>query len=424
MLGLVMLFAWGLPRAEEGAQAVFSDVRPALLQVRTLVGPGEQQSSIGSGFLVSADGLAITNYHVVAQHALEPSSYRLQYVSPDGRRGSLALLAIDVLNDLAVVRVDGAASRWLEFDPIALDGGTPQGERLFAIGNPLDLGFTIVEGTHNGRAERSYVERIHFSGALNPGMSGGPALTRERRIAGVNVARALGGQLVSFLVPPRAAADLLERARTSEPMSLDQVRAEIGRQLEHWQAGLYAALEREPARRLAFGRFSVEIREPNWLSCWAQTNAHDRPAPMVRVDATRCSLQDGLFIASSLQTGQFSLAHSHLRNERLNAVQFARYAGQRYAPAQTQRLGARRWLTAPGCHDHFVAASEDGPPLRALFCARAHREFAGLYDVEVAVVTQAAGDQTLVSQLSMSGVAWPTALEQTRQLIGGIRWQR
>ena len=49
------------------------------------------------------------------------------------------------------------------------------------MGNPLDLGFTIVEGTYNGFVEKSYNPRMHFTGAINPGMSGGPAVTRPAR---------------------------------------------------------------------------------------------------------------------------------------------------------------------------------------------------------------------------------------------------
>ena len=70
-----------------------------------LVDAAGRQSSLGSGFLVSDDGLAVTNYHVVSQYALEPTTYRLEFAAPDGSRGPLKLLAIDVANDLAIVNV-------------------------------------------------------------------------------------------------------------------------------------------------------------------------------------------------------------------------------------------------------------------------------------------------------------------------------
>lgn len=58
-----------------GAEAVYATAPPRLLQIRTLLASAGQQTSIGSAFLVSADGLAITNYHVVSHVVFEPNTY-------------------------------------------------------------------------------------------------------------------------------------------------------------------------------------------------------------------------------------------------------------------------------------------------------------------------------------------------------------
>src|ERR1051326_1921394 len=94
------------PETASAAEHVYAAARPRLLQIRTLVAAADRQSSIGSGFLVSADGLAITNYHVVSQYALEPGTYRLEYAAADNSRGEVKLLAIDVGNELAPLRTD------------------------------------------------------------------------------------------------------------------------------------------------------------------------------------------------------------------------------------------------------------------------------------------------------------------------------
>ena len=70
------------------AESIYASTRPGLLQIRTLVEAAGRQSSIGSGFLVGADGLAVTNYHVVSQDALEPKTYRLEFARPDGTQGA------------------------------------------------------------------------------------------------------------------------------------------------------------------------------------------------------------------------------------------------------------------------------------------------------------------------------------------------
>ena len=249
----------GIDGQSSTADRVYASARPRLLQIRTLLDSAGRQASLGSGFLISADGLAVTNYHVVSQYALEPATYRLEYAAPDGSHGAVKLRAIDVVNDLAVVqlepREDNQSRQFFAFNARALEGNMPKGQRIYSMGNPLDLGFTIVDGTYNGLVERSYNERIHFSGAINPGMSGGPVVTTDGEIVGVNVAKHVGGDLVSFLVPARFAKALVDRAQSSPPLTTADSRKEIGRQLGIWQAGLYQALGEQGFRTSAFGPY-------------------------------------------------------------------------------------------------------------------------------------------------------------------------
>src|SRR5688500_20223166 len=126
---------------------------------------------------VTAGRRIVTNSHVVAQAVLHPRQYRLEYLASDGRTGPLHILAIDVRNDLAVVAAEG-----LELPPLRLRSEIPaQGERAWSIGFPLNLGLTITEGVANGLVEASIVQRIHYTGAINRGMSGGPALDTPGR---------------------------------------------------------------------------------------------------------------------------------------------------------------------------------------------------------------------------------------------------
>src|SRR3982751_3128280 len=187
------------PPRSTAAERVYDFSRPRIMQIRTLLSAAGRQSTIGSGFAVSADGYVITNYHVVSRFALDPRTYRLEFLAPDGSKGPLQLLAFDIAHDLAVVRMAKSGIPFMEFDARALSGTLPKGERIYAMGNPLDLGFTIVEGTYNGLVDKSYDERIHFSGSINPGMSGGPVAASDGSVVGVNVAKRLDGEQVGFL---------------------------------------------------------------------------------------------------------------------------------------------------------------------------------------------------------------------------------
>ena len=401
------------------AEAVYAEARPRLLQIRTLVQSAGGQATIGSGFVVSPRGFALTNYHVVSQYALEPTTYRLEYIAPDGTSGPLKLHAIDVANDLAVVQLDGPARPAFTFDERAVRGELPKGERLFAMGNPLDLGFTIVEGTYNGLVDKSYNERIHFSGALNPGMSGGPTVTVGGRIAGVNVAKQIGGDLVSFLVPARHAAALLARAEGSAPMTADQARAEIGRQLVAWQQSLYAALAERGFRATTLGPYAAPESRATWFSCWSRTNAGATPKPRALANQTSCSTQASLFVAGDLDTGQVDLSHTYAQSVDLNAFQFASYVTEIYH--DDGYGGRRRRLTPARCHEDFVAGTGPSRPLlRVVWCARAYRDFKGIYDVSVIAVTQDRDREALVSRLSMRGASYENAQALARRFLDAI----
>ncbi|MGZ5049343.1 MAG: S1C family serine protease, partial [Usitatibacter sp.] len=404
------------------AERVYDLAKPRILQIRTLLQAAGRQSTLGSGFLVSADGLAITNYHVVSQYALDPKTYRLEYLAPDGAKGTLKLLAFDVAHDLAVVKIERSGMPYFEFDPRALEGRLPKGERIYAMGNPLDLGFTIIEGTYNGLVDKSYDERIHFSGAINPGMSGGPVAGNDARIVGVNVAKRLDGEQVGFLVPARFAAALIERARKGPPLVLDKAREEVGRQLDGWQSAFYDALKSEGFRTATFGPYrGLEAAAP-WMTCWASTNADQLPKPRTAVNTTRCSSATGIFVSDRILTGRVDLSYSYFKSIDLNAFQFAKELSQRSWGFDAR--GGKR-LTEQECRDDFVAAGPGArPPLRATWCMRAYREFEGLYNVTLLALTQDRDREALLAQLSMQGVSYANAVTLGRRFLESIEWAR
>src|SRR5579862_570127 len=413
------------PPVSSTGEQIYAAARPRLLQVRTLLAAQDKQTTLGSAFVVTPDGLAVTNYHVVSQYALEPDTYRLEWAGADDRHGGLALLAVDVADDLAIVRLDKPAEAQFSFDPRALDGTLPKGEQIYALGNPLDLGFSIVEGTYNGPVERNYQERLHFSGAVNPSMSGGPAVTADGRIVGINVSKQLQGELVSFLVPARFAATLVAKAQAlAKPPDPASFRDEIGRQLTDFQAGLYRTVIGKGFAQAKFGPYRGPEAELPWMNCWGGTNAGQAPPPRAAAATTACSNNTMLFVANDLGTGSISLSHAYLKSIDLNDFQFAAFVRQ----MAMVRGGyyARKWHTHEDCREDFVQSdpAAEHPPLRLTWCAKAYREFPGLYDVTVVTATEDRGQEALVSRLSMDGVSWDNAIAMSRQFVDGITWNR
>src|SRR5829696_4736637 len=218
-----------LQEPSRDASRIYANGKPSLFQVRILTATGRSQAAAGSGFVVSRDGLAITNYHVVAKLVVDPSRYVAEAVSTAGERDDLTVLKIDVLHDLALVRIN----KRRDWPPLRISSRPLiQGERLYSLGNPLDLGFAISEGSFNGLISRPYYPQILFSGAINSGMSGGPAVDEAGDVIGVNVSKRLDGEQISFLVPAEFVTTLIEQGKavTVQPTQ-QEFRSEIGRQL-------------------------------------------------------------------------------------------------------------------------------------------------------------------------------------------------
>ena len=245
--------------AEETAR-IFATYKDQVLQVRMVDRATDTKAGIGSGFRVSPDGHIITNFHVIAELIYNPDRYYAEYLLEDGSKGALGLRAIDVVHDLALMRTENPTSEYFRIEP----GQPRNGERLYAFGNPHDLGLTIVEGTYNGLLEKSIYDKIHFTASINPGMSGGPTINPEGRVVGVNVATA--GNQLSFLVPAKYVTALLDKETDNQPGDVDFT-ATARDQLLANQASYVERLLSTPLEQVEMNNFVVPGRVAAFLSC-------------------------------------------------------------------------------------------------------------------------------------------------------------
>jgi serine protease Do len=237
----------------------------------------------------------------------------------------------------------------------------------------------------------------------------------------VNVAKRRDGELVSFLVPARFAAALVGRADAAAPLTAQAIRSEIGRQLTEWQGGLYKAINGEAWRAATFGPYRAPESPAAWFNCWSDTNANQVPAPRGTRNSTYCHTNTWVFVAGDLGTGQIRAAHTYLKSVDLNDFQFAAFLSQHYQ-AFTQSW-SQKHHTRTRCHDAFVeaGAEEKRPAMRAVWCARAYRDFEGLYDVSMMAVTQDSAREALVTRLSMQGVAYDNAMHLAQRFLEEVR---
>ena len=145
---------------------------------------GDTEAAGGSGFVIHASGLILTNAHVVAK--LDT----VEVTFANGKRYTGKVIGRDGRTDLAVVKIE--AEQPLPILKLAKSSRLPLGAKVFALGNPMGNRFSVTSGIISGY-DRAYdvawpVNFIQHDAALNPGNSGGPLITEEGEVIGINTA--------------------------------------------------------------------------------------------------------------------------------------------------------------------------------------------------------------------------------------------
>ena len=370
------------------------------------------KSSIGSGFHVSDAGHVVTNYHVISSVVTDPDRYHVDLIETGGETMRGTVVGIDVVHDLAVLTVEPTGRPFFAIGA----GPLAQGTRVYALGHPHDLGLAIVEGTYNGRLEHALYDRIHFTGSLNPGMSGGPAITASGDVMGVNVSTA--GDQLSFLVPAERVARLLARVRAPGYVPPAPMLAAVTEQiLEHQQRYLAGMFDSAPTATL--GGYEVPTQPAGFFRCWADVTT--APSDPYRIVDHRCSTEDYVFIAGEQSSGVVELRHRLMTSSELDRFRMAALLEFVFMPGDEGTDGDRDHVTSFRCRTSNVARG--GHALRAAFCLRRYRKLDGLYDAVVKTVTLGDPQEGVVSTLTLAGVSLPNARLLAGRFLESIRWK-
>jgi serine protease Do len=181
-----------------------------------------EAQSLGSGFIISADGYVVTNNHVIAAGARGAVVEEIRVTLPDRKEYVAKLIGRDVASDLALLKIEATGLPFVRFGDSTT---TRVGDWVMAIGNPFGLGGSvsagIVSALHRstGATLGAYDRYIQTDAAINRGNSGGPMFDLNGNVVGINssIFSPTGGNVgIGFAIPAELAKPIIDTLRTGK----------------------------------------------------------------------------------------------------------------------------------------------------------------------------------------------------------------
>ncbi len=393
------------------AQELFERYRDSIIQVQITNNLSGERSALGTGFYVSNDGLIVTNYHVVSAVVQKPESYRVEIISHDGRKEKPEIINFDIINDLALLRtkIKPANHFNLTIEPLL------KGARILSLGNPNDLGMTVVNGSYSGDLDNSLYERIHFSGTINPGMSGGPAVDEHGNVIGINVATSGNG--VGFLVPAKFGVQLVEQSGQNKiPVP---VMENVQHQLQLNQERFMGTLLSGEIPVSALGEYMLPDKIAPFMHCWGDSDKEKKN--MYEIVTRVCSSKQDVFIDDDYSTGQIFYRHKYIKSDELNPLRFSSL----YEDALSGSIpaeGDEKYHTNFRCNDDFV--DNGSVNMKIAVCLRGHKKVPGLFDMALVAASLQRNNSGMQTSLLLTGVSYENAQKFARKYLKAISWKK
>ncbi|MEW6991869.1 serine protease [Colwelliaceae bacterium 6441] len=414
LIGLLLILITHISIAEEQAETIFKQLAPSLYQIRLIDKASGEKSSIGSGFQISSDGLIATNYHVISSFARHPEKYRIEYLDNNGNKAELTLKSIDVINDLAIVK--RAVEQEMPFFAIAKNVPS-KGEELYSLGNPHDLGMIVVPGTYNGLKKESFNDRIHFTGSVNSGMSGGPVVNKNTEVVGINVATS--GNQIGFLVPHDKLLTLLTQYQQDALLTID---AQMESQLQANQKKLVDALINSDWQLRKLGEGLIPTIDVPFIRCWGESNA-DKDDALMMLAVANCSLDENTYIAGNFFTGSLEMEYRFMQAKQLSDTKFYQLFKRQIARVMPGNKAGKDDVTEFECQHDIVMPEHQKINNKSVFCTRAYKGFSDLYDILYLGVSIDRNDQALLSHFTLAGVSQKSAQAFTKKFMESVSWK-
>lgn len=403
-------------RAQTAAD-VFRRFAPAVAKLEIVEPLSSAPRSVGTAFFVEGygEGFLLTNYHVVKDVIFdEDKRLRLEFARGETTE-DVEILALDAAHDVAVLRTDAQAPARLS---LLLGAPPSMGTELYSLGHPADLATSVVEGIYNGRVGHSVSPRYHFTGSVNPGMSGGPTVTASGLVVGINVSTA--GNQLSFIVPSVLADGVLQEAQTYDGGTPTELGERLGRRLEIFQRNFFGIFLDHDLPEIRLGEVTVPVGPDASFDCGAEPFEDENR----RYDQVvyRCTTFDQISWPDGAVTPFIAIEHIYIESDQLNRFQFSRLYGDIYAFVAMWEVPENDEAGDWECRRGNVRSSR-GSVMKVAFCARAHRRMPGLYDAFIRTALLG-GDHAsgVVGTFLVNGVTFDHAVQLSRHVLNGYEW--
>lgn len=405
--------------AQPSADQLNTQNSQKLVQVKIINRISGSKVTIGSGFFISANGLLATNYHVVKKAVLYPEDYKVTFIDSLDKEHDAEIADIDVVNDLAILKSSIAEAEYFHL----AESLPEKGVAIYSMGNPSDIGMMVVPGTYNGLRTDSFIEYITFSGAINSGMSGGPAINSRSLVVGINV-RNMPGKQIGFLIPVKKLALLLVKYQASNNTDVSQLFYEkITQQVTEHQSLYYQTILASEWPMDSLGSAIVPQKIQEELSCWGNSNDKDEKRQYQAV-SSGCYLKDNIGIDNTRKrqtyVGGFKYSFEWIQSDKLNVWQLANLYQKRL------KVSTLKNASSVDVSDYFcdqnIVLNQAQQRLKTTICTRSYRKFSGLYDVATSALLLGKDDQALVAKFYLNGVTQETAQAFSLKFMENIKW--
>lgn len=367
---------------------IFNQLKPLMLRVKAADSLTSPKASYGSGFVVHKSGIIATNYHVISDFVMQPGEqWKIVAELDDNKNIEAHLIAFSVADDLALIKIDK------EFpSQVVLENTTPsKGDRVFSLGLPHDINMSLIEGVYNGLLESGPYQIVHVSTPLNEGMSGGPSVNEFGKVVGINDARILFSNNISFIVPSAKLNLLLKEINPLKLKFLSKQEAQktLYGQLYKTQDLLVDSLLKAKIQKVEMWK-GRSINVPDYLKCWSE--GKDEPQLPYVLKHRICRLDHAQFVTDEFDAGSYSMDAKILDSSKINRFSVDKLWGDQgnlidFLRSRTAKdffgqLDAREILSSYECKKGFLKARFWGQikDLRTGLCVRKYKKAENLYD--------------------------------------------